>query len=187
MNFVPESEETHMDWRTTYVDISSCMLFESIGDSEEADSNANGGDDTGSSHEATAGLAEDDAFSCSCENECYDDLDHPTGTGDYVYAVNFDEKKLDVEEEEWGEYVSHLCDEYEDEDVESSDANCCNAGDHKKVVLKRNGDEWEAAELETEAGAGQRSKKLKVCGAELELKLNQRDKDRHFWEACLAS
>lgn len=175
MDLVPESEETRMDWRTNYVDIFSCMLFESTGDSE-ADSDFNGADDAGSSHEATAGLAEDDAFSCSCENACYNDFDHPTGTG--VYVANADE----VEREEAGEYVSHLCDEYEDEEVESSGANC-----YMEVVFKRNRDESEAAESEAESVAGQRNKKkLKVCGAELK-KLDERDKDRHFWEACLAS
>lgn len=165
-----------MDWRD-YVDISSCMLFETTGDSEaDFDITVN----MGASSEDTAGLAEDDAFSCSCENEYYQDFDHRTE--DHVYA--------DDEEEEEEKLVD---DEYhEEEEVDEGEDNGetvdqvrndhqCKAG--VKVVLKRNSTHQKSEEGEVVMEEQQR-KKMKVCGAEL---MNERDKDRLFWESCLAS
>ncbi|KAL3517504.1 hypothetical protein ACH5RR_020093 [Cinchona calisaya] len=153
-----------MEWRCNYVDVSSCMLFETIGDSEEADSNFNHNDDIGGSiYEERSGLAEDDAYSCSCETHEYcKDFDHPTGD-DCVYVDD------DHNEEENVGYEY-----YEDEE---------DAVDQVVIddikVLKGNR-EWESEEGLTVT----RTKKLKVCCSEF---LNEPDKDRHFWETCLAS
>ncbi|KAL3531407.1 hypothetical protein ACH5RR_010729 [Cinchona calisaya] len=163
--------------RRNYVDISSCMLFEATGDSEADFDTSVNIDNMGASSEDTAGLAEDDAFSCSCENEC-NDFDHRTE--DYVYFGDHDEeeKKESVHEYEEEE-------EDDDEDEDETVNQVLRTNDHNYMagvkILKRNIDHQALNEEFIEEGS---RKKLKVCRSGF---MSERDKDRHFWETCLAS
>lgn len=129
-----------MDDERNVIDVTSFLLFESIGDSE-ADSDLNMANSLGQEINRDE---VDDAESCS----------------DYVGPIELCDFDHDQEEHD-DDHEDDIDDEEEEEEEDGIDQVWSSYG---KVVLH---------------------KKSKVCVDDS--KMNERDKDRHFWETCLAS
>ncbi|CAA3026790.1 Hypothetical predicted protein [Olea europaea subsp. europaea] len=158
--------------RKAVFDVSSFILFEATGDSE-VDREVPA---------AAMDVAEDDALSCSaCTNEYINqeewggDKVAPSNASKGCTVVHQQRKKLKIGDD----YHSR------GEEMEEDDS-CSTTG---VVDQECNGDE--AALPTTRASFSvavpKKSKKLKTCEAPNIKLLNQGDRDKLFWEACLGS
>lgn len=162
-----------------YVDVSSSILFETTADSE-ADSDINRNTD------GDMCLADDDALSCSCDGIDLNDFETARANHDQFDLVD-DEKPMD---DDYRNFDEEDEDEDEDEDEEEEGVveqfwngdNCNNkAKDLKNRTNGRSLPNYSPGVLMEKR---QRRKKLKICAEEF---VNQRDRDKLFWETCLAS
>lgn len=165
--------------RMNYVDVSSSILFETTADSE-ADSDMNGNMD------GHLCLADDDALSCSCDGNDLNDFE-TTGYHDQFDLVG-DEEPMPEDDD----YRNFEDEEDEDDDEEEEEEgvveqfwngdNCNNkTKDLKNPTNGRSLPNYSPGVLMEKK---QRRKKLKICAEDF---MNQRDRDKLFWETCLAS
>ncbi|KAI5680376.1 hypothetical protein M9H77_01603 [Catharanthus roseus] len=166
-----------MDWLNC-VDFCCSMLFEATADSE-ADSDVNKNMDHALLRDDN-GLAEDDALSCSFDDEF--DL---ISTADLEFD-QIDEQHEEVIKADDSESENVADDDDDDDEEEQGEFNQIGNGNVVGRKTKKDlNSNWNRGVF---TDSDRRLKKLKVCGDSMKQELmNERDKDKLFWETCLAS